>query len=74
MFQSDQLYINEMKMDISPVIVRYRHHRYININLDMRSGRIKVREAGYRLGEGDGKNLLLFCFGERINEKRTSFT
>ncbi|KAI9484335.1 mediator complex subunit MED14-domain-containing protein [Zychaea mexicana] len=54
----------EDKMDISPVIVRYRHHRYININLDMRSGRIKVREAGYRLGEGDAK---LKELEERLN-------
>ncbi|KAI9249124.1 mediator complex subunit MED14-domain-containing protein [Phascolomyces articulosus] len=51
-------------MDILPVIVRYRHHRYININLDMRSGRIKVREAGYRLGEGDAK---LKELEERLN-------
>ncbi|KAI8150222.1 mediator complex subunit MED14-domain-containing protein [Fennellomyces sp. T-0311] len=60
----DQFYIGDMKMDISPVIVRYRHHRYITINLDMRSGRIKVREAGYRLGEGDVK---LKELEERLN-------
>lgn len=36
--------------------MRYRHRRYINITVDVRTGRVKVREAGYRLGEGDGED------------------
>lgn len=41
--------------DLPSLIVQYRHRRYISISIDMRTGRTKVREAGYRLGEGDGK-------------------
>ncbi|ORY98525.1 mediator complex subunit MED14-domain-containing protein [Syncephalastrum racemosum] len=41
--------------ELPSLVIRYRHHRYISIGLDMRTGRVKVREAGYRLGEGDVK-------------------
>ncbi|KAI9317591.1 mediator complex subunit MED14-domain-containing protein [Dichotomocladium elegans] len=41
--------------DIPSIVIRYRNHRYINISMDLRTGRLKVQEAGYRLGEGDAK-------------------
>ncbi|KAI7880178.1 MED14-domain-containing protein [Lichtheimia hyalospora FSU 10163] len=50
--------------DIPSIAIRYRHRRYITITMDVRTGRVKVRELGYKLGEGDAK---LKELEERLN-------
>lgn len=52
------------EQDIPSIAIRYRHRRYITITMDVRTGRVKVRELGYKLGEGDAK---LKELEERLN-------
>ncbi|KAI8083090.1 mediator complex subunit MED14-domain-containing protein [Halteromyces radiatus] len=41
--------------DGQPLVIRYRHDRYIHIDFDSRVGRVKVYEAGKNSGDGDVK-------------------
>lgn len=41
------------------LVVRYRHQRYVSIEADARTGRVKAFEASDGCSEGDGKSL--FC-------------
>lgn len=38
-----------------PLVVRYRHDRYIHIDFDSRVGRVKVCETEKNGGDGNGK-------------------
>lgn len=56
--------VHHDEQDIPSIAIRYRHRRYITITVDVRTGRVKVRELGYKLGEGDTK---LKELEERLN-------
>jgi len=45
--------------DMPSLVVRYRHQRYISIECDARTGRVKASEAGDGCSEGDCKGFEL---------------
>ncbi|CAO3599157.1 unnamed protein product [Absidia cylindrospora] len=52
-----------------PLVVRYRHDRYIYIDFDSRVGRVKVRETGKHGGDGNAK---LGGLEDRLNSDPTN--
>ncbi|KAL0095351.1 mediator complex subunit MED14-domain-containing protein [Phycomyces blakesleeanus] len=52
------------KAEDSTLIVRYRHERYISIDVDTRTGLVRICEVGHGYGEGDVK---LKNLEEKIN-------
>lgn len=49
------LFLFFLHVDGKPLVVRYRHDRYIYIDFDSRVGRVKVCETGKNGGDGNGK-------------------
>lgn len=45
--------------DESPVIVQYRHDKYINIEVDSRTGKVRAHETKRSTNEGNGKYAII---------------
>ncbi|KAL7319662.1 mediator complex subunit, variant 5 [Mucor circinelloides] len=56
--------VDDPSDDMPSLVVRYRHQRYISIECDARTGRVKASEAGDGCSEGDFK---LRGLEERLN-------
>ncbi|KAF1797445.1 mediator complex subunit MED14-domain-containing protein [Mucor lusitanicus] len=52
---SQSTLVNETSDSTPSLVVRYRHQRYISIECDARTGRVKASEAGDGCSEGDCK-------------------
>jgi hypothetical protein len=46
--------------NVAALLVRYRHQRYVNIAVDIRSGQLTASEVGSGSDEVDGKSQLNF--------------
>lgn len=49
------------------LVIRYRHQRYISIECDARTGRVKASEAGDGCSEGDCKQFNVHRMNVIIN-------